>query len=62
MKKKKKKKFYQYFNVLLLVVNIIFLILLYFTNVLNLLYFGLIGVVLVGLALFLIRNIKRLYF
>lgn len=59
MKKKKKKKFYQYFNVLLLVVNIIFLILLYFTNVLNLLYFGLISAVLVGLALFLIRNIKN---
>ena len=39
MKKKKKKKFCQYFNIFLLVIGIIFLILLYFTNVLSLLYF-----------------------
>ena len=61
--KKKKKKFYHYFNILLLLIGIIFLVLLYFTNVLNLIYFGLVTVVLFILTMFIIANInhKRLW-
>lgn len=61
--KKKKKKFYHYFNILLLLIGIIFLVLLYFTNVLNLVYFGLVTVVLFILTMFIIANInhKRLW-
>lgn len=61
--KKKKKKFYHYFNILLLLIGIIFLVLLYFTNVLNLIYFGVVTVVLFILTMFIIANInhKRLW-
>ena len=61
--KKKKKKFYHYFNILLLLIGIIFLVLLYFTNVLNLVYFGLVTVVLFILTMLIIANInhKRLW-
>lgn len=61
--KKKKKKFYHYFNILLLLIGIIFLVLLYFTNVLNLIYFGLVTVVLFILTMFITANInhKRLW-
>ena len=59
MKKKKKKKFYQYFNIFLLIMGIVFLILLYFTNVLSLLYFGIIGTVLFILTMILIGNINH---
>ncbi len=59
MKKKKKKKFYQYFNIFLLIMGIVFLILLYFTNVLSLLYFSIISGVLFILTMFLIGNINH---
>ena len=59
MKKKKKRKFYQYFNIFLLFAGIIFLILLYFTNVLSLLYFSIISGVLFILTIFLIGNINH---
>ena len=61
--KKKKKKFYHYFNILLLLIGIIFLVLLYFTNVLNLVYLGIITGVLFILTMFIIGNInhKRLW-
>ena len=60
--KKKKKKFYHYFNILLLLIGIIFLVLLYFTNVLNLIYFGLVTVVLFILTLFIIANINHKHY
>ena len=61
--KKKKKRFYHYFNILLLLIGIIFLALLYFTNVLNLVYLGIITGVLFILTMFIIGNInhKRLW-